>query len=284
MKTLVNALIISVILSFTVFSQTFKFSRSIGNFKQATSFYITSAGILYVTDGGTNEIYKLDTLGNVLKYTGGFGWDEGQFDTPSDVFANPLSVYVCDKNNSRVESFDKDLNYVSSLHTRNSDNKDERFGYPLSCALSQQGDLYILDSENKRIVKFDLFGNFVQNFGGYDAGSYALSKPKQLAVSLDNKVYVLDGKRIIVFDQYGNNLNSINLNIDFIGIRILFNNLTLTSPGSIYYSDLRNPDLGFNKLTLEGISGSIEIINSLIFNGKLYLLTADKILILREKR
>ncbi len=283
MKTLFNILLISVSLLFTVFAQTYKFSRSIGNFKQATSFYITSAGIIYVTDGGTNEIYKLDTLGNVLKYAGGFGWDEGQFDTPSDVFANPLSVYVSDKNNSRIERFDKDLNYISSLSTRNSDDRDERFGYPLSCALSQQGDLYILDSENKRVVKFDLFGNFVQNFGGYDAGAYSLSNPKQLAVSPDNKIYILDGKKIIVFDQYGNNVAVVDRSIDFIGVRIIFSNMTLSTPDSIYYSDLKNSDFAWNILTLKDISRPIKIINSLIFGNKLYILTPDKILILKAE-
>lgn len=281
MKTLYISLLLVIIFSSSILSQSFTFYRSIGSFKQASSFYITSAGIIYVTDDGTNEIYKLDTLGNVLKYAGGFGWTEGQFDTPSDVFANPLSVYVCDKNNSRIERFDKDLNYISSLYTRNSDNKSERFGYPLSCALSQQGDLYILDSENKRIVKFDLFGNFVQNFGGYDAGSFSLSNPKQLAISTDNKIYVLDVGKLLIFDQYGNNILSFKTDRNFHGIRIIFNNMTLTSSDGVYYSNLSNPDFGISKLNLEGIKDPVTLVNSLIFDGKLYLLTPDKILVFK---
>ena len=55
--------------------------------------------------------------------------------------------------------------------------------YPVSCATSNQGDLYFIDSENKRIMKFDIFGNFILNFGGFDAGKYQLSNPKQLAIS-----------------------------------------------------------------------------------------------------
>ena len=283
MKTIFSILAFLIIISSAAESQTFRFSRDIGSFKKASSFYITSAAIIYVTDEGTNEIYKLDTLGNVLKYAGGFGWDEGQFDNPSDVFANPLSVYVCDKNNSRVERFDKDLNYISSLYTRNSDNRDERFGYPVSCALSQQGDLYILDSENKRVVKFDLFGNFSQNFGGYEAGSFALSKPKQLAVSPGNEIYVLDASRTVVFDQYGSSITSIAAGNDFTGIRIIFNNMTLTSHNSVYYSNLRMPDYGLKKLELSGLKNQGNFINAFIFNKELYVLTSDKILILRAE-
>lgn len=281
MKSSIKILFFTVLMGCSALSQSFKFEREIGKFKNATSFYITSAAFIYVTDKGTDEIYKLDTLGNVVKYAGGFGWDEGQFDNPSDIFANPLSVYVCDKNNSRIERFDKDLNYVSSLFTRNSSERDERFGYPLSCSISQQGDLYILDSENKRIVKFDLFGNFVQNFGGYDAGRYALSNPKQLAVSADNKVYVLDGDRTVVFDQYGNSITAISNKENFSGIRIIFNNMTLTSPESVYYANLSEPDLNIVKLKLLDVPKSQTFINSLIFGNKLYLLTPEKILILK---
>ncbi len=283
MKTCNKTVILILLLSSLSLSQNFKFVTGIGNFKSATSFYITSAGTIYVTDAGTNEIYKIDTLGNVLKYAGGYGWDDGQFDTPTDVYANPLSVFVCDKNNSRIERFDKDLNFVSSLYTRDNSNRNERFGYPLSCALSQQGDLYILDSENKRVVKFDLFGNFTQNFGGYDAGSFSLSKPIQLAVSADNKIFVLDKNRIVVFDQYGNNVALIKNDNELDGIRIIFDNLTLTNHDTVYYTKTNNIDFEIKKAVLTGTGNLTDIINSLIFNNKLYVLTPEKILIFKAE-
>jgi DNA-binding beta-propeller fold protein YncE len=260
-------------------AQSFVYHSSIGKFKDATSFYITSSGFIYVTDASTDEVYKLDTLGNVLKYAGGYGWDGGLFDDPSDVFANPLSVYVCDKNNHRIERFDKYLNYISLLYTRDSDTSGERFGYPLSCAVSQQGDLYILDSENKRIVKFDLFGNFVLNFGGYDAGKYALSDPQKLAISQNNDIYVIDDKRIVIFDQYGNGLAILNSDEKVKGINIIFNNLTVNTDSKILFANLTSPELILNTLSLTGIDLTGKIISSFIFNNKLYLLTGNEILI-----
>jgi len=65
-----------------------------GKFKNASSFTYSSAGFIYVTDSGTDEVYKLDTLGNLLKSAGGYGWDPGLFDVPTGIYANPLSVYV----------------------------------------------------------------------------------------------------------------------------------------------------------------------------------------------
>ena len=263
-------------------AQGYLYQSSIGNFKNATSFSITSGGIFYVTDSSTDEIYKIDTLGNVLKDAGGYGWNSGLFDNPSDVFATPLSVYVCDKNNNRVERFDKDLNFVSQLYTHDNEDKSMRFGYPLGCSVSQQGDLYILDSENKRLIKFDLFGNYIQNFGGYDAGNYSLADPLSLAVAPNGNIFVVDKKRIVVFDQYGNGLSILNEDNNFKSIRIIFENLIINSRTAVYYSNLNSPNLSLTKIDFSGNDEVKEIVSSLIFNDKLYILTSSKIFVYQK--
>lgn len=111
--------------------------------------------MIYISDFGKDEIIMIDTLGNNLKSFGGYGWDENSFDDPSDIFADPLTIYVSDKNNHSIKRFDKTLNYLSALY-KESDNSEAQFGYPVSCATSNQGDLYFIDSENKRIMKFDI--------------------------------------------------------------------------------------------------------------------------------
>jgi len=262
-----------------VFPQNYTFSDNIGRFINASSFTYSSAGFIYVTDSGTNEIYKIDTLGKELKSAGGYGWDAGLFDFPSGIFANPLSVYVCDKNNHRIERFDKDLNYFWQLSTRNSDTTAQRFGYPLGCTVSQQGDLYILDSENKRIVKFDLFGKFALNFGGYDAGTYSLSVPQSIAISNSNNLYVTDGRQIVVFDLYGTGSAIIKSDDELKSINITFNMLTVNSDSTIYFCNLNQSDGTLNKLQLSGLDKIPEIMGSFIFNNKLYLLTKETILV-----
>jgi hypothetical protein len=263
---------------FSIFPQNYHIQYSLGSFKDASSFYMSSAGFLYVTDSGKDELYKLDTLGSVVKDCGGYGWDEGLFDNPVDVFATPLNVYVCDKNNNRIERFDKDLNFISQLSTRNRDNKSERFGYPASCATSNMGDLFILDTENKRILKFDLFGNFIMNFGGFDAGIYALSNPKKFAVSPSNFIFVLDGKRIVVFDQYGNGVSIFNSDYDLESINIIFNNLTVNTKHNILLANLTS-QFSLSEILMEELEENTIIVSSLIFNSKLYVLTPEKIIV-----
>ncbi len=277
-------LILLIILFFdSGFSQEFRFNSSFGKFRNASSFYINSAGFIYVSDIGSDEIYKLDTLGNMEKEIGGYGWDEEAFDDPVDVFATPLNVYVSDKNNHRIQRFDKDLNFISQLSARENAPLNEQFGYPLGCVTSSQGDLFILDSENKRIIKFDLFGNFIQNFGGYEAGEYMLNSPERLAISGNNNIYVLDGDDIKIFDQFGNGAAVFPAETKLNNIKIIFSNLTVNNEDEIFFADLKNPSLKLNKLILkdypEDYKEKPEIICSLIFNDKLYILTSKEILV-----
>lgn len=261
------------------FSQTFFYSHSIGNFENASSFYIVSNGFIYVTDKGSDEVILLDTLGNVLKDVGGFGWNQSQFDEPVDVFADPLSVYVSDKNNHRIQRFDRNLNFISQLYSHENDNPDERFGYPLSCVVSNQGDLYILDSENRRIVKFDLFGNFQLQFGGIDAGEFALKNPTTMSISSSGDIFVADQNSLIVFDQFGNGIAKVEFEEQINSLEILFDRITLTfNKDKILFAKAYQSNFEFYNLLIEE-EVSKDIMSSILFNDKLYILTQKKILI-----
>jgi DNA-binding beta-propeller fold protein YncE len=263
-------------LSASVYAQEFVEVNRIGNFSNANAFYISSAGFIYVSDLNENKIYMLDTLGKLLRETGGYGWNEAAFDNPVDIFATPLNVYVTDKNNHRIQWFDRNLNFLSLLHTRNNRNEEIRFGYPLSAAVSIQGDLYILDQENNRILKFDLFGNFLTEFGGVDAGKFRINKPVELALQ-DNNTYVLDsrGRRIVIFDQFGSGYNIIKLNQKVNNISASEGNVLISNDSEIY---LYNPSSAeFVKLDVPDLKESI--VDVFIFQKNLYLLTPKRIII-----
>ena len=271
-----------IAISSLAFAQNFEFVGSIGEFNHASSFYITANGLIYVTDAGNNEIYSLDTLGNLANTFGGYGWGDNSLDDPKDVFADPLTVYVADKNNNRIKRFDKNLNYISSLYTKESDIPQERFAYPISCATSNLGDLFIIDSENVRVLKFDIFGNYKQDFGGFDAGKFMLNNPVQLAIASNNNVFVIDENNIVVFDQYGNGISKIAVGKNPNSIRILFDNMTVTANNEIYYSNLNLPDSHFTALNITGIDEIPAIVSSIIFNNKLYVLVKKDILIFNK--
>lgn len=274
--------ILYILISSTVLAQSFEFSTAIGKFKRASSFYITANGLIYVSDSGSDEIILIDTLGNQLKTFGGYGWDHNSFDDPADVFADPLNIYVADKNNHMIKRFDKNLNFLSALYTRESDFSQEQFAYPLSCATSNQGDLFFIDSDNKRIMKFDIFGNFIVNFGGFDAGKYQLSNPKQLAISSTNNIFVIDGSDIVIFDNFGNGNRIINLEKEINSIRILFDQLVICAGDKIYHTYLRNAESTLTEIKANGIEINSKIISAILMNDKLYVLTANELLMFSQ--
>jgi len=174
------------------------------------------------------------------------------------------------------------MNFNFLIYTKDSANEAERFGYPLSAVMSNQGDVFILDSDNTRIVQFDIFGNFIRNFGGYDYGNFALQNPKQLAVSRTNNIFVIDGNEILIFDQYGNSITRVPGLENFISIRIIFDWMTLSTDKKIYIANLRIPEISLKEILLEDEPLDTRIVSSLIFNNKLYILTKKEILVFNK--
>jgi hypothetical protein len=269
-------LILSLI-SFISFAQIKTvYSSEFGNFSSASSFYISSNGLVYVTDLGKNELVCYDTIGNKLKDVGGFGWQSGLFDHPVDVFANPLSVYVADKNNHRIQQFDRFLNYVGSFSNRQEEDVEYSFGFPLSLAISNQGDMFILDGENSRVIKFDMFGNFLASFAGIDAGKFRLKKPSSLAIDSKGLVFVADEKSLNIYDNFGNGLDKISFEHPIKSIRIVFDNIVITTNHSVHQLLFENNSFVKKTMELSDVNYS-NIRSALIYNNKLYLLLTDKI-------
>lgn len=212
-------MLILLISSFSLnLSQQLILKNELANFDKATALSINPVGLIFVTDCGTNEIIKIDAAGQELQRIGGFGWDNLSFDEPISLFANTLNVYVADKNNNRIQIFDKDLNYLSSFSTQNVNEEVAKFSFPTCIESSPTGEIFVLDSYNSRIVKYSSSGRLILVVGGFDAGAFALINPSQFALSENLNVGVLDGERLLIFDQFGNGLKIIELPFLPIGI------------------------------------------------------------------
>ena len=260
------------------FAQSILFKGEIGDFESASAFTLTPGGKFYVTDLSRNEIVKVDTLGNLIQSIGGYGWNSSTFDEPIDVFATDLRIYVTDKNNNRIQVFDKDLNYLFLIKTDEQTNDINNFQYPTSCESSIQGDIYILDSDNTRVMKFNSEGNFLLEFGNYDSGDFMLSSPVKLALSQDSKIFVIDENNLTVFDQYGMGLLKLNSKVEPENINITFNNLIVNTSDSIFYLNLQNPNKKFVNITPNDLDEGLQIIEGILNNRNLYILTENNIL------
>jgi len=177
---------------------------------EGTNLDVDLYGTVYVINASSATLTLLDADLRVVMQTGGPGWENGQFDQPSAVWArNGLDIFVADYGNHRIQRFDRQLAFVSSLSTRDSDSPDQRFGYPTDVALSRMGELFICDGENQRIVKVNRLSQVEKVFGGFDAGKGKLQKPTRIAIGPADNLYVLDGGRVVVFDPFGNFLREL---------------------------------------------------------------------------
>jgi hypothetical protein len=172
---------------------------------KGTSIDVDLNGFLFIVDRDRCTLRQFVNDTGLVREIGGPGWDNNQFDQPGGMWArNGIDVFVADYGNHRIQRFDRSLNYVASLSTRENDNPDERFGYPTDVAVSRLGDLFICDTENTRIVKVNRFSQVERTFGGFDAGKGRLNTPTQLEVGPRDHVYVLDLQRIMMYDTFGN--------------------------------------------------------------------------------
>jgi len=243
-----------------------------GNFNQSTSFTFTTAGFFYVADKESNEIVKIDTLGNIQKIIGGYGWSQSTFDFPADVYTNILNVFVADYNNNRIQTFDKDLNFLYEIK-----NDKINFRYPTGVATSNQGDIFILDSDNKRIIKLNSKGEFQNSIGDFDAGEFQLSSPEKFCVDDQFNLIVINKKQLFIFDQFGTGLNKIKLDFNPININSFFGNIVLVDSNAVYLGKLNDQnEIKFSKQQLKVDN---EINDALLFNSKLYVLTNNSILV-----
>jgi hypothetical protein len=277
LKSLISILLLSGVQS--VYSQGLIMHAQIGNFSGAKSFSVTPASSIIVSDTSTNELIKLDTLGNVIKTIGGYGWQESAFDDPSDVFATQLNIYVSDKNNNRIQSFDKDLNFISQLTKESVTDSRYIFSYPTCSAVSSQGDLFILDSDNKRILKFNLRGEFQNTIGGFDAGAFALSYPTNFCITSSSQLLVVDPPSLVEFDHFGNGIRKVELSFIPTNINSLLQTVSVNDKKTV--AILANTDLEQNKINPIILNPNLddEIKDTCVFGNKLFVLTAKAIFI-----
>jgi hypothetical protein len=251
---------------------------------KGTQFDVDLYGNLYLLDAEHNTLRLYDKTGVLEREVGGPGWLDGQFDRPGGVWAhNGIDVYVADYGNHRIERFDRSLNFVSSFSTRESDNPDERFGYPTDMALSRLGELFICDSENRRIVKVDRFNKVERTFGGFGAGLGRLNAPTMVEVGPGDRVYVLDGARIAVFDAFGNFMRDLSGGVFSRPAALYANNdvIAVLDGWTLYLFDADERATGV--LALPTIAPSIiDCLAVAIAGGRVYLLSSSGLVSLAD--
>ena len=156
-------------------------------------------GNVYVASA--HKVQKLNRHGEVVKSVGKWGRNIGEFVWPYGVRYHNRQVYVCDKDNGRVQVFDTDLNFVRSFGT---DDGPGQLKKPTNIDFDTQGNIYVADSYKHQVLVFSEDGQYLRHFGQKGQGEGELTEPKGLCISGDY-VYVTEwaNNRVSVFRTSG---------------------------------------------------------------------------------
>ena len=177
-----------------------------GNFTNPSAIDISDDGRVFVCDPGNQRLQIFDLSGKFLINIGGFGWSPEKFDQPLDVWSrSTINIYVADYNNQRVQRFDKDLNFIGEKRSNALEQEKFQFREVLSTAYSSQGDLFLLDGAENKVIKFNNQDKGDAAFGYYESGQGELTGPVQLELSSDHRVIVsdADAAAVLIYDYFG---------------------------------------------------------------------------------
>jgi sugar lactone lactonase YvrE len=158
-------------------------------------------GNLVIADSKNNRIVRQKPEGALVKRFGKLGAKDGEFREPCAVAVDRAGfIYVADTFHTldaggglpwgRVQKFSSEGKFMASWG-KISVAPNDLFG-PRGIALDSDGNVYLADTGNHRIVKYGDAGAFVAAWGKKGKGPGEFIEPFGLAFDKDDNLYVAD--------------------------------------------------------------------------------------------
>lgn len=201
------SLIINTLLIFSQDSLLWKPTKVIDLAQNYQQIETDPEGNIYLIDSKKNKITKLfieNNYDSVYTIGGMSGRQEGFLHIAQLCSKNRQTIYVLDDAQRRISLLNTNLKVTGGLSFLTAEGEEADI-MPTNFEVNGAGELFVLNGLDNKIYKFDNNGKQVLSFGGQDYGDGNLQNPTQIAISDDNKIYVLDtlAGEIKVFDMYG---------------------------------------------------------------------------------
>ncbi|MBI4681057.1 MAG: hypothetical protein HY753_07650 [Nitrospirae bacterium] len=160
--------------------------------------WVTEEDYKFVADMERKQIVVFDENNQFLRAYG----EQGQFNKPLDVAVYQNRIYVCDFDKHQIIVLDKDSGKtIQNIGEAGVD--PGKLYKPTHVIVDKQGNIFVNDSFNFRMQKFDSNGKFIKSFGYQGDTIGAFARPKGLDIDMEGHLYVVDTafENVQIFDD-----------------------------------------------------------------------------------
>jgi RHS repeat-associated protein len=189
------------------FSSKGKFIKAVGSkgtgegqIYEASGLAIGPANTIWVADWGNNRVEVFSEAGTFIRQFGTKGSADGQFTHPDVIDVVNGKVWVGDEANSRVQQFDESGKYLGKFGTAGSGEGQFSFGWPMGIAADSQDHVWVSDTKNNRVQRWQVPQNASETSYEYDqAGNLTgVDRPKSGEIPVIEESYAYDGSGLRV--------------------------------------------------------------------------------------
>jgi sugar lactone lactonase YvrE len=173
-----------------------RFLSQTKKFKNVFDLAVMTTGDIVVSDPGNSRVVLFDTSMNIkMENILGRASSDGIRGIATD---NADNIYVVDtaaKPGEVVKKFDKNGNRLNLSFGIIGGLEPGYFNNPTDIAIdNRNGDIYVVDTGNNRVQRFNSEGNFLSEFGQFGSENGSFNAPWGIAIDNQGFVYVSDSK------------------------------------------------------------------------------------------
>ncbi|HBO69598.1 MAG TPA: hypothetical protein DD658_05430 [Deltaproteobacteria bacterium] len=165
--------------------------------------WVTEDDVKFVADAKRKQVVVFGRENKFLKTYGGME----QLKRPMDVAVYKDRIYIADFDAHAVVVLDKETG--KTVRTIGERGEEEgKFNRPTHVTVDPDGNLYVDDSFNFRIQKFDPDGKYLKTYGYHGDNLGGFARPKGIGVDREGHIYGVDAafENVQIFDDNTTNL------------------------------------------------------------------------------
>ena len=165
-----------------------EFGYKPGQLNMAKGITVDSNGIVYVADTVNHRIQQFTADGEFISSFGKFGFVDGGLKTPVDIAISGNFIYVSDPGNNKIEKYTLDGIFLKTFNN----SFGGKYITPGGLIADPDGNIYLVDTINQRILKIDSEGNTITLWGTLGNGKGEFLQPTDLVLDNMGYIFVLD--------------------------------------------------------------------------------------------